>query len=60
MTFEHLGYTVERGPDGNYRVRPPAPAGWWAEKAATLETAKRWIRHDLAERRAAAARRARR
>lgn len=58
MIRDYLGYAIERGPDGNYRVRPPT-GGWWAEPAATLETAKRWVRLDLAERRAAEKRAAR-
>lgn len=56
-TTTYEGYAIERGPDGNYRVRTPR-GEWWPDPAVNLATAKQWIHYDQAERRAHAARHA--
>lgn len=48
MTTDYLGYAIELGPDGNYRVTPPGGLRW-ADPAVNLETAQRWVRQHRAE-----------
>lgn len=49
--MKYKGYTITRTRGGNYRVKTP----WgsvWAEEAANIATAKKWIDADIREKQA--------
>jgi hypothetical protein len=51
----YRNYTLKRNPrDGNYTVTTPNGTRW-AEIAANVQTAKKWVDADLAEKRGATA-----